>query len=63
MLITVKDAEAKYGFPRRMLYYLIETGSLPRVRVSPERVMLKKEKDIEKLINENYGRENEQIEI
>ena len=58
MLITVKDAEAKYGFPRRMLYYLIETGSLPRVRVSPERVMLK-EKDIEEFIDQNYGREND----
>ncbi len=58
MLITFKDAEAKYGFPRRMLYYLIETGSLPRVRVSPERVMLK-EKDIEEFIDQNYGREND----
>ena len=41
-----------------MLYYLIETGSLPRVRVSPERVMLK-EKDIEEFIDQNYGREND----
>ena len=62
MLISVKDAEKKYGFPRRMLYYLIETGSLPRVRVSRERVMLKEE-DIEEFINENYGRENQEIEI
>ena len=58
MLISVKEAAKKYGLPRRMLYYLIETGSLPRVRVSQERVMLK-EKDIEEFIDENYGREND----
>ena len=58
MLISIKDAEKKYGFPKRMLYYLIEIGSLPRVRVSQERIMLK-EKDIEEFIDENHGREND----
>jgi predicted DNA-binding transcriptional regulator AlpA len=58
MLITVKDAEAKYGLPRRTLYYLIELGELPRVRITPERVFLK-EQDIESLIENNYGREND----
>jgi len=54
VVITIKEAEQKYGFPKRTLYYLIDIGVLPRVRVSAERVFLK-EKDIEKLINDNYG--------
>ncbi len=58
MLLTVKEASKKYGFPKRTLYYLITIGELPRVRITKERVFLK-ESDIEKLINENYGREND----
>ena len=54
MLISVKEAAKKYGLPRRTLYYLIELGELPRVRITPERVFLK-EDDIQKLIDENYG--------
>ena len=54
MLLTISKASEKYGFPKRTLYYLIDIGALPRVRVSVERVFLKEE-DIQKLINENYG--------
>ena len=54
MLLTINKASEKYGFPKRTLYYLIDIGALPRVRVSVERVFLKEE-DIQKLINENYG--------
>jgi len=54
MLLTISKASEKYGFPERTLYYLIDIGALPRVRVSAERVFLK-EDDIQKLIDENYG--------
>jgi len=54
MLLTISKASEKYGFPKRTLYYLIDIGALPRVRVSAERVFLK-ENDIQKLIDENYG--------
>ena len=62
MVITIKEAEKKYGFPKRTLYYLIDIGALPRVRVSAERVFLKV-KDIEKLIDENYGIEKKVEDI
>ena len=54
MLLTITKASEKFGLPKRTLYYLIDIGALPRVRVSVERVFLK-EKDIQKLIDENYG--------
>lgn len=62
MLISVKEAEKKYGIPKRTLYYMINIGELPRIRMTRERVFLKEE-DIEKLIEDNYGRENQEIEI
>jgi len=41
---------------------MINIGELPRIRMTWERVFLKEE-DIEKLIEDNYGRENDDTEI
>ena len=62
MLLNISKASEKYGFPKRTLYYLIDIGALPRVRVSAERVFLKEE-DIQKLIDENYGIEKKVEDI
>ena len=58
----MKEASKRYGIPTGTIYYLVETGVLPRVQLAPRRFFLK-EKDIQRLIDENYGHKKQIDEL